>query len=42
VHVINRVKLTTYLQAQPTVLGPAHVELIFNAARLSSTWLPPT
>lgn len=40
VHVINRVRLPAYLRSRPETLEPAQVERIFNAARLSSTWLP--
>jgi hypothetical protein len=40
VHVVNRMRLTHWLRAQPTVLPDAQIEAIFDAARRSTTWQP--
>lgn len=39
VHVINRVRLIQYLRSRPQVLGPELITLVYEAARLSTTWL---
>lgn len=40
VHVVNRVRLTDYLRSRPQILGPDLIVRLYEAARLSSSWLP--
>jgi Nuclease-related domain len=40
VHVINRARLIRYLRSLPEAFDPAAVQRVFNAARISTTWMP--
>lgn len=40
VHVVNRARLNNYLRSRSEVLDSAQVERVFEAARISSTWIP--
>jgi hypothetical protein len=41
VHVINRARLVRYLRSLPEAFDPDTVQRVFNAARVSTTWMPP-
>jgi hypothetical protein len=41
VHVVRRKNVTKWLSSRPPVLTPEGVEIVYEQARWSTTWLPP-